>query len=137
MYKYYNAIKEGVFLTRNLVSEPPNILSPKVYANKIKKLSKLGLKIKIYDEKELKKLGVNALLGVGQGSANETYLVTIEWYGNKKTKLRPLVFVGKGVCFDTGGISLKPAKFMEEMKYDMAGSAVVAGLLKKFSNKKK
>ena len=136
IYKYYNAIKEGVFLTRDLVSEPPNILSPKVYANEIKKLSKLGLKIKIYDEKELKKLGLNALLGVGQGSANETYLVTIEWNGNTHSKQKPLAFVGKGVCFDTGGISLKPAKFMEEMKYDMAGSAVVVGLLKSLALRK-
>jgi len=135
-YKYYNAIKEGVFLARDLVSEPPNILSPKAYAQEIKKLSKLGLKIKVYDEKELKKLGLNALLGVGQGSVNETYLVTIEWNGNKKSKQKPLAFVGKGVCFDTGGISLKPAKFMEEMKYDMAGSAVVVGLLKSLALRK-
>ena len=79
--------------------------------------------------KELKKLGLNALLGVGQGSSNETYLVTIEWNGKKNSLKNPLAFVGKGVCFDTGGISLKPARFMEEMKYDMAGSAVVVGLL--------
>ena len=129
-YKYYDAIKEGVFITRDLVSEPPNVLTPKVYTNEINKLSKLGLKVKIYNENELKKLGLNALLGVGQGSANETYLATIEWNGNKQSKGKPLAFVGKGVCFDTGGISLKPARFMEEMKYDMAGSAVVVGLLK-------
>jgi len=135
-YKYYNAIKEGVFLTRDLVSEPPNVLNPKTYTHEIKKLSKLGLKVKVYDEKELKKLGLNALLGVGQGSANETYLVTIEWNGKKQSKKNPLAFVGKGVCFDTGGISLKPARFMEEMKYDMAGSAVVVGLLKSFAMRK-
>ena len=135
-YKYYNAIKEGVFLARDLVLEPPYILSPKVYTQEIKKLSKLGLKIKVYDEKELKKLGLNALLGVGQGSVNETYLVAIEWIGNKQSKQKPLAFVGKGVCFDTGGISLKPAKFMEEMKYDMAGSAVVVGLLKSLALRK-
>ena len=135
-YQYYNAVKEGVFLTRDLVSEPPNILNPRNYVNEIKKLSKLGLKIKVYDEKELKKLGLNALLGVGQGSTNESYLVTIEWNGNKKSKANPLAFVGKGVCFDTGGISLKPAKFMEEMKYDMAGSAVVVGLLKSLALRK-
>ena len=135
-YKYYDAIKEGVFLTRDLVSEPPNVLSPKTYVKEIKKLSKLGLKIKAYDEKEMKKLGLNALLGVGQGSINKSYLVTIEWNGKKKLKQNPLAFVGKGVCFDTGGISLKPAKFMEEMKYDMAGSAVVVGLLKLFALRK-
>jgi len=135
-YKYYNSIKEGIFLARNLVSEPPNVLNPKAYVQEIKKLSKLGLKIKAYNEKELKKLGLNALLGVGLGSANETYLVTIEWNGTKKTKQKPLAFVGKGVCFDTGGISLKPARFMEEMKYDMAGSAVVVGLLKSLALRK-
>ncbi len=135
-YKYYNTIKEGVFLTRDLVSEPPNVLNPKTYVQEIQKLSKLGLKIKSYNEKELKKLGLNALLGVGQGSSNETYLVTIEWNGKKNSLKNPLTFVGKGVCFDTGGISLKPARFMEEMKYDMAGSAVVVGLLKSLALRK-
>ena len=135
-YKYYNAIKEGVFLSRDLVSEPPNVLNPKTYVNEIQKLSKLGLKIKSYNEKELKKLGLNALLGVGQGSVNETYLVTIEWNGKNNGLKNPLTFVGKGVCFDTGGISLKPARFMEEMKYDMAGSAVVVGLMKSLALRK-
>ncbi len=135
-YKYYDAIKKGVFLTRDLVSEPPNVLTPKTYAQEIKKLSKLGLNIKIYDEKEMKKLGLNALLGVGQGSINDSYLVTIEWKGKKKLDTKPIAFVGKGVCFDTGGISLKPARFMEEMKYDMAGSAVVVGLLKSLALRK-
>jgi len=135
-YKYYEAIKQGVFLSRDLVSEPPNILNPKVYSQEIQKLSKFGLKVKSYNEKELKKLGLNALLGVGQGSSNETYLVTIEWNGKNNSLKNPLAFVGKGVCFDTGGISLKPAKFMEEMKYDMAGSAVVVGLLKSLALRK-
>jgi len=135
-HKYYEAIKEGVFLARDLVSEPPNVLSPKAYMLVIKKLSKIGLKVKSYNESDLKKLGLNALLGVGQGSSNETYLVTIEWNGNKKNSKNPLAFVGKGVCFDTGGISLKPPKFMEEMKYDMAGSAVVVGLLKSLALRK-
>ncbi len=135
-YKYYHAIKEGIFLSRDLVSEPPNVLNPKVYAQEIHKLSKFGLKIKSYNEKELKKLGLNALLGVGQGSTNETYLVTIEWNGKNNSLKNPLAFVGKGVCFDTGGISLKPPKFMEEMKYDMAGSAVVVGLLKSLALRK-
>ena len=135
-YKYHNAIKEGVFLARDLVSEPPNILNPKFYVQEIKKLSKLGLNVKVYGEKEMKKLGLNALLGVGQGSINQSYLVAIEWNGKNKSKGKPIAFVGKGVCFDTGGISLKPAKFMEEMKYDMAGSAVVVGLLKSFALRK-
>ena len=135
-YQYYNSIKEGVFLTRDLVSEPPNILNPKTYVKEIESLKKLGLKVKSYNEKELKKLGMNALIGVGQGSSNESYLVTIEWNGKKNFSKKPLAFVGKGVCFDTGGISLKPARFMEEMKYDMAGSAVVVGLLKSLALRK-
>jgi len=135
-YSKFKAVEAGVFQTRDLVSEPPNILFPKKYVEIIKKLSSLGLKIKVYNELNMKKLGMNSLLGVGQGSINESFLVTIEWKGNKKSKERPLAFVGKGVCFDTGGISLKPARFMEEMKYDMAGSAVVVGLLKTLALRK-
>ena len=135
-YKKYYAIESGVNLTRDLVSEPPNILNPKKYVEIIKKLSSIGLKITVYNEKKLKSMGMNALLGVGQGSINETFLVTLEWRGNKKSKDKPLAFVGKGVCFDTGGISLKPARFMEEMKYDMGGSAVVVGLLKTLALRK-
>ena len=134
-YKYYDAIKSGVFLTRDLVSEPGNILHPDEYAKRLVKLKKYGLKVTVYDEKKLKKLGCNALVGVGQGSVRGSYLVTIEWNGNK-SKSKPLAFVGKGVCFDTGGISLKPARFMEDMTYDMAGSAVVVGLMKNFALRK-
>ena len=97
---------EGTNFTKDLVSEPGNILHPDEYANRISKLKKIGLKIKIYN-KELKKMGMGALLGVGQGSERGSYLVTIEWNG-KKSKDKPLAFVGKGVCFDTGGYSLKP-----------------------------
>ena len=100
---------------------------------KNKFLKKLGLKINIYDKKKLKKLGMNTLLGVGQGSVRGSYLVTMEWKGVKKSQ--PLAFVGKGVCFDTGGI-FKPAKFMEDMIYDMAGSAVVVGLMKSLALRK-
>ena len=125
----FKSIEEGTFYTRDLVSEPGNILHPDEYAKRINSLKKLGLKINILDEKKLKKLGMNTLLGVGQGSIRGSYLVSIEWNG-KKDKSKPLAFVGKGVCFDTGGISLKPAKFMEDMTYDMAGSAVVVGLMK-------
>ena len=131
----FNALEEGTFFARNLVSEPGNILHPDEYAKRINSLKKFGLKINIYDEKKLKKLGMNALLGVGQGSIRGSYLVTMEWNGLKK-KSKPLAFVGKGVCFDTGGISLKPAKFMEDMTYDMAGSATVVGLMKNLALKK-
>ena len=131
----FNAIEEGTFYARDLVSEPGNVLHPDEYAKRINSLKKFGLKINVYDEKKLKKLGMNTLLGVGQGSIRGSYLVTIEWNG-LKNKSRPLAFVGKGVCFDTGGISLKPAKFMEDMTYDMAGSAVVVGLMKNLALRK-
>ena len=130
-----NALLDGVNFTKDLVSEPGNILHPDEYAKRLAKLNKIGLKVTIYDDKKLKKLGCNALLGVGQGSIRGSYLVTMEWNG-KKSKSKPLAFVGKGVCFDTGGISLKPAKFMEDMTYDMAGSAVVVGLMKNLAIRK-
>ena len=133
--KKLDAILSGVNFTRDLVSEPGNVLHPDEYAKRLLNLKKIGLKVTIYDEKKLKKMGCNALLGVGQGSIRGSYLVTIEWNGNKSNS-RPLAFIGKGVCFDTGGISLKPAKFMEDMTYDMAGSAVVAGLMKNFALRK-
>ena len=131
----FKAIEEGTFFTRDLVSEPGNVLHPDEYAKRLKSLSKFGLKITVYDEKKLKKLGMNTLLGVGQGSIRGSYLVTMEWKGLKDNS-KPLAFVGKGVCFDTGGISLKPAKFMEDMTYDMAGSAVVVGLMKSLALRK-
>ena len=130
-----DALAEGVFLTRDLVSEPGNILHPDEYAKRISKLKKLGIKVTIYDKKKLKKMGCGALIGVGQGSVRGSYIVTMEWKG-ASSKTKPLAFVGKGVCFDTGGISLKPAKFMEDMTYDMAGSAVVVGLMKNFALRK-
>ena len=131
----YSSLEEGIKLTKDLVSEPGNVLHPDEYTKRISDLKKLGLKIQIYNQKKLKKLGMNALLGVGQGSKRGSYLVTMEWKGANK-KISPLAFVGKGVCFDTGGISLKPAKFMEDMTYDMAGSAVVVGLMKNLALRK-
>ncbi len=131
----FKALEEGTFFARDLVSEPGNILHPDEYAKRINSLKKYGLKINIYDDKKLKKLGMNALLGVGQGSIRGSYLVTMEWNGLKNNS-KPLAFVGKGVCFDTGGISLKPAKFMEDMTYDMAGSATVVGLMKNLALRK-
>tara|TARA_B100001057_G_scaffold105013_1_gene102486 strand:- start:1915 stop:3366 length:1452 start_codon:yes stop_codon:yes gene_type:complete len=131
----FNALEVGTFYARDLVSEPGNILHPDEYAKRLNSLKKIGLKVNVYDEKKLKKLGMNTLLGVGQGSVRGSYLVTIEWKGLKNNS-KPLAFVGKGVCFDTGGISLKPAKFMEDMTYDMAGSAVVVGLMKTLALRK-
>ena len=133
--KKFKAIEQGTFYARDLVSEPGNILHPDEYAKRLSLLKKDGLKVTIYDEKKLKKLGMNTLLGVGQGSIRGSYLVTLEWKGLKDNS-KPLAFVGKGVCFDTGGISLKPAKFMEDMTYDMAGSAVVVGLMKTLALRK-
>jgi len=132
----YHAIEIGTNFARDLVSEPPNVLYPKEYVNRLLKLKKLGIKVTVYNELKLNQLGMHSLLGVGRGSSKESFLVTLEWNGNKKNKGSPLSFVGKGVCFDTGGISLKPAKFMEEMKYDMAGSAVVAGLIQSLAARK-
>ena len=131
----FKALEEGTFYARDLVSEPGNILHPDEYAKRLSSLRKNGLKVNVYDEKKLKKLGMNALLGVGQGSIRGSYLVTLEWNGAKNNS-KPLAFVGKGVCFDTGGYSLKPARFMEDMTYDMAGSATVVGLMKNLALRK-
>ena len=133
--KRFNSLIEGSNFTKDLVSEPGNVLHPDEYVRRLIKLKKFGLKVSVYDKKKLKQLGMNALLGVGQGSIRGSYLVVLEWNG-KKSKSKPLAFVGKGVCFDTGGISLKPAKFMEDMTYDMAGSAVVVGLMKNLAIRK-
>jgi leucyl aminopeptidase len=129
-------IVSGVFLTRDLVSEPPNYLNPEKFVSEIKKLSKVGLKVDVFDYSKMKKIGMNALLGVAQGSKNLPYFVTIAWKPNNSKNKKPLSFIGKGVCFDTGGISLKPAKFMEDMKYDMAGAGAVVGLMKTLALRK-
>jgi leucyl aminopeptidase len=131
----FKALEDGTFYARDLVSEPGNILHPDQYAKRLNLLRKDGLKINVYDEKKLKKMGMNALLGVGMGSTRGSYLVTMEWNGAKNNS-KPLAFVGKGVTFDTGGYSLKPAKFMEDMTYDMAGSAAVVGLMKNLALRK-
>ncbi len=131
----FKALEEGTFYARDLVSEPGNVLHPDEYAKRINSLRKDGVKITIYDKTKLKKLGMNALLGVGMGSVRGSYLVTMEWKGAKNNS-KPLAFVGKGVTFDTGGYSLKPARFMEDMTYDMAGSAAVVGLIKNLAIRK-
>jgi len=131
----FKALEEGTFYARDLVSEPGNVLHPDEYARRLNLLRKDGLKVNIYDEKKLKKLGMHSLLGVGMGSIRGSYLVTMEWNGIKNNS-KPLAFVGKGVTFDTGGYSLKPARFMEDMTYDMAGSAAVVGLMKNLALRK-
>lgn len=128
-FKPLDAVVDGVFFTRDLVCEPANILYPEEFAHRVKKLEKLGLEVEILGEKEMKKLGMGSLLGVGQGSRRESQLAVIQWKGAKDANAQPIAFVGKGVCFDTGGISLKPPEGMEDMKWDMGGAGAVAGLM--------
>ena len=121
------AVVEGVFFARDLVSEPANILTPVEFAERLKGLEKLGLSVDTLGPKEMKKLGFGALLGVAQGSINEPRMVVMRWNGSGKKKMeKPLCFIGKGVTFDTGGVSIKPAGGMEDMKWDMAGAGTVA-----------
>jgi len=121
-------VARGVLIARDLVNEPANILYPEEFARRASTLRKLGVDIRVLDESAMKKLGMNALLGVGQGSQRESRVVIMRWNGGKKSG-QPIAFVGKGVCFDTGGISIKPAGSMEDMKGDMAGAACVVGLM--------
>jgi len=129
-----SAVADAVVFSRDLVSEPANILFPVEFARRVKALEGLGLQVEILGEAEMAKLGMHALLGVGQGSRRESQLAVIQWKGGGKSK--PLAFVGKGVCFDTGGISIKPADGMEDMKWDMGGAAAVAGLMHALAGRK-
>lgn len=135
-FRQKNSVAEGIFLARDLVNEPSNILNPEEYSKRIKGLSKYGLKVEVLNETKMKKLGMWSLLGVGRGSQYESQLVIMKWDGNKTKKSKPLCFVGKGVCFDSGGISLKPGNKMEEMIGDMGGSAAVVGLMKALALRK-
>jgi leucyl aminopeptidase len=130
------ALADAVSFTRDLVSEPPNVLYPAEYAQRVKKLEKLGLEVEILGEAEMMKLGMGSLLAVGQGSVRDSQLVVIKWNGAADKTAQPIAFVGKGVCFDTGGISIKPAENMEDMKWDMGGSAAVAGLMHVLAGRK-
>jgi len=123
-----NHVADGVLLTRELVNEPPNVLFPIEFARRASQLRKLGVNVEVLDVKAMAKLGMGALLGVGQGSTQPSRMVVMRWNGGKRGDA-PVAFVGKGVCFDTGGISIKPASGMEEMKGDMGGAACVVGLL--------
>jgi leucyl aminopeptidase len=130
------AVADGVEMARNLVNEPPNVLFPAEFAKRAGALAKLGVQIETLDEKAMAKLGMGSLLGVGQGSEKESRLVVMRWNGAKGSKTKPVAFVGKGVCFDTGGISIKPAAGMEDMKGDMAGAACVVGLMHALASRK-
>jgi leucyl aminopeptidase len=122
------ALANGVTIARDLVNEPANVLYPEEFARRAGSLKKLGVAVDVLDVKEMKKLGMNALVGVGQGSEHESRTVIMRWNGDKRGTA-PVAFIGKGVCFDTGGISIKPAGGMEDMKGDMAGAACVVGLM--------
>ncbi len=122
------AVADGVVLARDLINEPANVLYPAEFARRAGALTKLGVNVEVLDVAAMKKLGMGALLGVGQGSMHDSRLVVMRWNGGKRGAA-PLAFIGKGVCFDTGGISIKPAAGMEDMKGDMAGAACVAGLM--------
>jgi leucyl aminopeptidase len=122
------AVGEGVLMARDLVNEPANVLYPEEFARRAGSLKKMGVAVEVLDPAQMKKLGMNALLGVGQGSQHESRTVIMRWNGGKRG-VAPVAFIGKGVCFDTGGISIKPAAGMEDMKGDMAGAACVVGLM--------
>jgi leucyl aminopeptidase len=132
------ALVAGVELARDLVNEPPNVLFPVAFADRAAGLAKLGVEIDVLDERAMAKLGMGSLLGVGQGSARDSRLVVMRWNGakGKGKKSAPVAFIGKGVCFDTGGISIKPAAGMEDMKGDMAGAACVVGLMHALASRK-
>ncbi len=130
LYAPMAKVAGGVFLTRDLVSEPANVLYPASFAARARGLAKLGVKIQVLDRKQIEKLGMGALLGVAQGSVREARVVALRWNGAPRARdKRPIAFVGKGVTFDTGGISIKPAGGMEDMKWDMGGAGVVTGLM--------
>jgi len=129
------AVADGVFLARDLVNEPPNVMSPQEFAERARTLAKLGVKVDILGEDAMRKLGMNALLGVGQGSERESQLVIMQWNGGRK-KDQPVAFVGKGVCFDSGGLSLKPGASMMGMKGDMGGAAAVTGTMLALASRK-
>jgi leucyl aminopeptidase len=137
--KRREAVATGVLTARSLVNEPANVLYPDEFANRVKELEKGGVEVEILDEPAMKALGMWALLAVGQGSARQSRVVVMRWRGGKgsyKGKAQPVVFVGKGVTFDTGGISIKPAAGMEDMKGDMAGAACVVGLMQALAARK-
>ncbi|HEY0571193.1 MAG TPA: leucyl aminopeptidase, partial [Enterovirga sp.] len=121
-------LAQGVNLARDLVNEPPNILFPMEFARRAEELKAVGVEVEVLDEAALERIGMRALLAVGQGSGHESCVVVMRWNGGAKDKA-PVAFIGKGVCFDSGGISIKPSSGMEDMKGDMAGAACVVGLM--------
>lgn len=135
VYADLDKITEGVFFTRDLVSEPPNVINPETLAKACQELKELGVKVDVLDEKKMKSLGMGSLLGVAMGSVIPPRLVSLSWQGGAAGE-KPALFVGKGVTFDSGGLSLKPPAGMEQMKYDMAGAGAVIGALKAIAGRK-
>ena len=134
--KELKPVAESINFSRNLISEPPNVIYPESFSNQAKKeLEQFCIKVEILGEEEMTKLGMNALLGVGQGSSKESKLLVMQYNGGAKDEA-PLAFVGKGVTFDTGGISIKPSEHMEDMKYDMSGASIVTGLIRGLAARK-
>ena len=134
-YARLDGLAQAVDFARDLVSEPPNVIYPATLADACRKLGKLGVKVEVFGEKQMQRLGMGALLGVGQGSVRESRLVVMQWSGVRAAG-KPIAFVGKGVTFDTGGISIKPAGGMHEMKWDMGGSGAVIGLMHALAGRK-
>ena len=134
--KELKPVAESIYFSRDLISEPPNVIYPESFANQSKKdLEKFGIKVEVLGEKQMQDLGMNALLGVGQGSRKESKLLVMQYNGGAKNEA-PIAFVGKGVTFDTGGISIKPSSGMEDMKYDMSGAGIVTGLIRGLAARK-
>jgi leucyl aminopeptidase len=133
-YADLKALGDAIFFARDLVAEPANELYPAEFARRCQALSSLGLEVEVMGEAELERLGFRTLLGVGRGSAKESQLVVLRWNGGGDAQ--PLCFVGKGVCFDSGGLSLKPADSMEDMKWDMGGAAAVGGAMMALAGRK-
>ncbi len=132
----FAAIADGVFLTRDLVAEPANVIFPESFVERCMHLAEMGVEITVLDVPAMEKLGMGALLGVGQGSRRPSRMIAMRWDGTGGKQDRPLAFVGKGVTFDTGGISIKPAGGMEDMKWDMGGAGAVAGVMKALAGRK-
>ncbi|MFM8499076.1 MAG: leucyl aminopeptidase [Chakrabartia sp.] len=135
-WAHYNALVQGVSLTRELVTEPANVLYPETFVERCQRLKDAGVEIEVLGEAEMRAAGMGALLGVAQGSVREPKLLVMRWDGTNGAQKKPVVFVGKGVTFDTGGISLKPPAGMEDMKWDMGGAGAVAGAMLALAGRK-
>jgi leucyl aminopeptidase len=137
IFEQREAVAGGIFLTRDVVSEPANIIYPRTFADRCRELTEIGVEVQVLDQEQMAKLGMGAILGVAQGSVQEPYLVVMKYDGDPDASdKRPVAFIGKGVTFDTGGISIKPAAGMEDMKWDMGGAGVVLGLMKGLAARK-